>query len=135
MKILVVDDEAVYRWIIVRNLKQAGHTVLEADNGEAAWQVLQQDHCPMVVTDWMMPELDGPGLVKRVREANWTEYTYFIILTALDERRNVLKGQQAGTDDYLTKPVDPDELLARVIIGERILRLEASLREARQQNP
>ncbi len=133
MKILVVDDEPQLRLIIVRKLLQAGHEVVEAENGQAAWELFQRDPFPLVITDWIMPEMDGPTLIGKIRAANLPAYTYIVILTALTERQNVVTGEKVGTDDYLTKPVDGEELMARVALGERVLRWKAKQREAKNK--
>src|SRR3990172_2876898 len=133
MKIMVVEDDPQLRLIVVRKLLQAGYEVAEAENGQAAWELFQKEPVPMVVTDWMMPNMDGPTLISKIREANLPAYTYIIILTALAERQNVVKGEKVGTDDYLTKPVDAEELLARAALGERILRMKARQQEAKKK--
>ena len=133
MKILVVDDEPQLRLIIVRKLLQAGHEVVEAENGQAAWELFQREPFPLVITDWIMPEMDGPTLIGKIRAANLPAYTYIVILTALTERQNVVTGEKVGTDDYLTKPVDGEELMARVALGERVLRWKAKQREAKNK--
>ncbi len=128
MKILVVDDESALRYILRKHLQHHGHTVLEAGDGHAAWEVFVHERPDMVITDWNMPELDGAGLIRRIREAGPDHYTYVIMITARDERAELLRDNHTIPDDYLSKPLDAEELLARVTIGERILRLENSLR-------
>lgn len=135
MKILVVDDESALRYIIRKHLQHQGHEVIEAADGRAAWEMFQQERPHMVITDWNMPELTGPDLIRLVREASFTGYTYVIMVSARDERAELLRDNQTVPDDYLSKPLDADELLARVIIGERILRLENSLRARKASEP
>ena len=106
------------------HLRKAGHEIVEAADGLAAWHLFEQTPFRLVITDWAMPELDGPGLTTKIREANLPDYTYIIILTALEDRPSLLSGEKAGTDDYLIKPITADELLARVAFGERILRMK-----------
>ena len=130
MKILVVEDESVQSHFLQSLLTLAGHEVVVACDGAEGWQVLQRDHrLRLVVSDWLMPGLDGLELVRRVRAANWPHYTYFILLTSKSTKRNVVTGLEAGADDYLVKPFDNEELLARLRIGERLLNLEARLQE------
>jgi diguanylate cyclase (GGDEF)-like protein len=130
MKILIAEDDLVQRRFLQALLTQAGHEVIVATNGDEAWNYLQQtDQLRLVITDWMMPGLDGPDLVRRVRAANWSHYTYLILLTSKDTKRSLLMGLEAGADDYLTKPFDREELIARLKIGERLLNLEARLHE------
>jgi two-component system chemotaxis response regulator CheY len=128
MRILVVEDELAQSEFLRTLLTLAGHETVLASDGVEGWQVLQRDHqLRLVVSDWMMPGMDGLELVRRVRAANWPHYTYLVLLTSKTTKRNVLTGLEAGADDYLMKPFDPEELLARVKIGERLLNLEARL--------
>lgn len=137
MKILIVDDDPALRRILQAQLLRAGHDVVEAADGQAAWDILQDDPIRLVITDWMMPVMDGPQLVRRIREAIGTHlfpnYIYIILLTAKVGKNDVVAGLESGADDYLTKPFDPRELRARVTIGERIISLESSLSDARRQ--
>lgn len=133
MKILVVDDEAESRRLLSIHLKWAGYTAVEAEDGADGWEKFLSEEARLVITDWMMPEVDGPELVRRIRANDANGYTYIIMLTALGAKPNVVTGLEAGADDYLTKPFESDELMARVRIGERILKLEESLRASRQQ--
>jgi two-component system, cell cycle response regulator len=130
MKILVADDDIIQRSYLQTVLIQTNHEVVVAANGEEAWQRLQEDaQLRIIITDWVMPALDGIGLIRRVRARDWPYYTYLILLTGRDSHTNMLDGLQAGADDYLTKPFDRDELIARLKIGERILDLEARLQK------
>jgi len=135
MKILIVDDDPALRRILVAHLTRSGYEVAEAADGQAAWDLLQAEPIRLVITDWMMPLLDGLGLIHRIREAGAEggRYTYLILLTAKASKSDVVSGLESGVDDYLTKPFDPRELRARVVIGERILGLETNLSEARQK--
>ena len=100
-----------------------------AEDGRAAWELWQQEHTKLIVTDWMMPVMDGPELIRRIRAASFPGYTYIIMLTAKEGKSDVIFGLEAGADDYLTKPFNAGELRARISIGERILTLEASRME------
>jgi two-component system chemotaxis response regulator CheY len=133
VKILIVDDDPASRRLLVANLTWAGHEVIEASDGEQGWAVFQREATRLVITDWMMPALDGTSLISRIRAAPAAGYTYVILLTALGDKPQVITGLEAGADDYLTKPFDPDELLARVATGERLLRHEARLAAAQRQ--
>ncbi len=130
MKVLIVDDDATYRRLLTTILVTKGHQVVDAPDGHTAWEMMQQEPFQFVITDWMMPAMDGPELIQRIRDANFPSYTYIILLTARNARDDVVDGLEAGADDYLTKPFDLGELRARVSIGERILNLETRLREA-----
>jgi two-component system cell cycle response regulator len=133
MRLLVADDDPVLRRILRAALTRAGHDVQEATDGRAAWGMLQAEPARLLITDWMMPEMDGPELIRHVRAAAFPGYTYIILLTARGGKKDIVSGLEAGADDYLSKPFNPDELRARVAIGERILDLEARLSDARDQ--
>ena len=130
MKILVVDDDSTLRHILQIQLTRAGYEVAQAEDGQVAWDVMQRETIRFVITDWMMPEMDGPELIRRIRQANLSGYTYIIMLTAKEGKEAVVTGLEAGADDYLTKPFDPGEFRARVAIGKRILSLETRLNES-----
>jgi DNA-binding response OmpR family regulator len=133
MKILVVDDEGIIRSIVAHRLSEAGHEVVEAEDGQAAWELFQRTPFPVIITDVIMPRMDGLDLIRKIRSANVPGYTYVIILTVLAERKDLLEGQQAGADDYLTKPFNNVELLARIALAERFLNLHARLQETLRQ--
>jgi diguanylate cyclase (GGDEF)-like protein len=132
MKILVAEDEPGSRQLVKKVLVAAGYEIVEAGDGQEAWELFQREPFQLIVTDWMMPRLDGAGLIKNIRAAQ-KRYTYIIMLTAIDEKPKVVMGLEAGADEYLTKPFNRNELLARIASGKRILRLEQQLTEARQQ--
>jgi len=133
LKILVVDDDPDSRRLLAISLGWAGHQIVEAEDGDDAWQQYQRERARLVITDWMMPGLDGMELISRIRAAEGDGYTYIILLTALREKPHVVSGLEAGADDYLTKPFDPEELTARVSIGERILKLQENLLASRRK--
>jgi two-component system chemotaxis response regulator CheY len=132
VKLLVVDDDPDSLRLLSISLGWAGHEIVEAEDGIEAWDKFQQDPARLVITDWMMPGLDGMGLIGRIRASKVDAYTYIIMLTALREKPQVVSGLEAGADDYLTKPFDPQELAARVSIGERILTLQENLVASRR---
>jgi two-component system cell cycle response regulator len=133
MRILIVDDDEEYLKLLRMILERQGHVVFEAANGLQAWNQLQTETIPLVITDWMLPELDGVELTRRIRKANFPYYIYLILLTAKKTLNDIVDGLEAGADDYLTKPFDVSEFRARIGIGERILNLEARLRESLHQ--
>jgi two-component system chemotaxis response regulator CheY len=133
VRVLVVDDDPVIRRIVQASLASAGHTVEQAGDGQSALELLKHDPIRLVITDWQMPGMDGPELIQRLRASTPDAYTYIILLTAKSEKEDVATGLETGADDYLTKPFNPRELRARVGIGERILNLEAVLKESRDQ--
>lgn len=138
MKILLVEDDMVSRMITGRVLGKFGHDCVTAKNGQEAWEMLESSGAEVVISDWMMPGMDGLELCRRVRQNPLAPYIYFILLTALGNRENVLAGMQAGVDDYLTKPLDQDELKARLIAAERVMllhrRLAAQTEELERRN-
>jgi putative two-component system response regulator len=125
MKILVVDDDSVSVEILATTLREDGHEVLSARDGLEAVRVLEQDSVRIVITDWMMPNMDGLDLCRRIRSLSPSHYVYVIMLTAKDKTQDVIRGLSAGADEFLTKPVDPVELKIRVRTGERILSVES----------
>jgi two-component system, cell cycle response regulator len=127
MKILIAEDQAVAALYLQRTLERLGHEATVAADGELAWRVVQSGEAPLLISDWMMPNLDGPDLCRRIRAANAEPYTYIILLTSRDRREDRLEGLRAGADDFLTKPPDPDELIVRLQIAERILKVHRQL--------
>jgi two-component system chemotaxis response regulator CheY len=133
MKILIVDDDPVLRQILQTYMSRAGYDVALAENGQAALDIWERETIRLVITDWMMPVMDGPELIRRIRAVSAPAYTYIIMLTAKESKGDVIYGLEAGADDYLTKPFNTGELRARVKIGERILNLENRLNQTLQQ--
>ena len=129
MKILIADDESVSRRLLQTYLEKWGYQVTPARDGAEAWRLFEDDHFPMVITDWVMPEMDGSGLLRRIRASARPGYVYTILLTAKSQKEDLVEGMEAGADDFLTKPFDRDELRVRLRAGERIIRLEQNLRE------
>jgi signal transduction histidine kinase len=129
MKILIAEDDATSRVILAHVLHQLGHEVLETADGEEAWAVFQREPIPLLISDWMMPGLDGLELCRRIRAAGRPKYTYIVLLTVLGGKENYLEAMEAGTDDFISKPFDVDQLRARLHVAERILGLQTELRE------
>ena len=106
MKILIVEDDPVSRRLPESFLSGWGHDVQFAVNGREAWEILQKPDAPnLVISDWMMPEMDGLELCRRIRSAGKSCYAYFIILTAKEKKEDIVKGLKAGADDLLVKPL------------------------------
>jgi two-component system chemotaxis response regulator CheY len=125
MKILIAEDDAVSRRLLENFLVKWGYHVLSATDGEEAFQTIKaEDGVSLVLSDWMMPKMDGLELCRRIREEDGRGYIYFILLTGKGEKGDVVQGLEAGADDYLVKPFDRQELRCRVKIGERIINLE-----------
>jgi len=135
MNILIAEDDNVSRRILHRNLTRLGHTVSEAGNGAEAWSILQKEAVRIVVSDWMMPEMNGLQLCRRLRERNDTHYTYFILLTARGGDENHREAMAAGVDDFLTKPLDREELEIRLRVAERIIGFTTQVRQLKELLP
>ena len=127
MKVLVADDDLVSRLMVQSAVESLGHDCLSAADGEQAWQALSYFHADVVITDWMMPGMDGLELCRRIRANDIGAYTYVILVTSLGERDNVLSGMEAGADDYLAKPLEPFDLETRLIAARRVTTLHAEL--------
>ena len=125
--VLVADDSPVYRKLVEHALAEDSCSVSFASSGHQAIEILEREHPDLVVTDWMMPDLTGIELCQRIRTSAESAYTYVIILTSNAEKENVVKGLSAGADDYLTKPFDRNELLARVHVGRRLIDLHRQI--------
>jgi two-component system, cell cycle response regulator len=134
MKILIADDEIVSRTLLQKTLERAGYEVIAVENGRlAANQLSVVDGPRLALLDWVMPELDGPGVCREVRKQEGQSYVYMVLLTSKESKEDVVAGLESGADDYLTKPFDPEELKARLRTGLRILNLEDRLVDAREQ--
>ena len=127
MKVLIAEDEAISRRLLQRYLEQWGHEVVVAHDGAQAWDLFQAHEFPIVISDWMMPEMDGVELVRRIRASEPTGYVYIILLTARAQKEDIVEGMEAGADDFVTKPFDRDELRVRLRAGQRIIELESAL--------
>lgn len=134
MRILVAEDDPVSRYLLEAFLVKWGYEVIVAADGVEAWQALQHDNAPqLALLDWMMPGMDGVEICRRVRKRAAEPYTYILLVTAKGQKQDILEGLEAGADDYLTKPFDPQELRARLRVGRRILELQEQLIQAREE--
>ena len=128
MNILIAEDDPVSRRLLQAALVKWGHDVTTAADGQEAWLILQQDNAPsLVILDWMMPVLDGVEVCRKLRTLPGRQSTYAILLTSKIEKEDIIRGLEAGADDYVAKPFDPGELRARVKVGERVLALQSAL--------
>ncbi len=130
MRVIIADDDALARLMLTAMVTNLGHECLAAEDGEAAWALYQEEAPDVLVTDRMMPGLDGIELCRRIRDSGGESYTYIVLITTLSGRPEVLEGIQAGADDYLTKPLDPFDLEVRFTSAERVTALHARLRES-----
>src|ERR1700675_571143 len=127
LQVLVVDDSPVYRKLVEHALDGSPYSLLFAKSGREALELFARYLPAIVISDWMMPDLSGLDLCQRLRADVHRGYTYIILLTSIAEKDNVVKGLAAGADDYLTKPFDPGELLARIGVGRRIIDLHRQI--------
>ncbi|MBV9867626.1 MAG: diguanylate cyclase [Abitibacteriaceae bacterium] len=127
-RVLIADDDPVMNRMLQATLQKMGHEVIVCLNGEMAWQHLTApDAPPMAILDWGLPDMDGIELCCRLRQREDAPYVYIVLLTARGERDDLIKGLEAGADDYLIKPCDLEELKVRVRAGQRILDLQSKL--------
>jgi DNA-binding response OmpR family regulator len=130
LNILAVEDDILARKIICRTLHRLGYDVVEAADGEEAWTLLQTGDVRVVVSDWTMPRLDGLELCRRIRARLGADYVYFVLLTGNSASEdNQRTAAEAGVDDFLTKPLDPQEMWMRLRVAERILRFTTQVRQ------
>lgn len=134
MRVLLAENDPVDRHRLSRLMSRWNLDVLECEEGDEAWQVLAGDDAPrLVVLDWMMPGLSGLEICRRVREREDKVYTYIVLVTGRQDAADVEMGLEAGADDYLFKPVQPQELRARLRAGRRILTLQEGLIDAERK--
>lgn len=127
-RVLLAEDERVTRRLMEGHITRFGYEVVSVDDGLAAWNVLSTDDAPaLVVLDWGMPGLDGPEVCRRIRSRPGNAYTYMLLVTSRASKSDVVEGLSAGADDFVSKPIDPEELRARLRTGERIVQLERTL--------
>jgi DNA-binding response OmpR family regulator len=131
MKILIAEDDRVSRIVLSELLTKHGHEVTAVENGQLAWDLYSSCPVPILISDWMMPVMDGLELCRRIRSEKRASYTYVILLTALSGKANYLEGMEAGADDFVEKPFDVDELEARLRAAQRILALQQEVRQLR----
>jgi phosphoserine phosphatase RsbU/P len=127
-RILVVEDDPFYRRVLEKRLANEGHEILTASDGREGMRVIVASEPDLVLSDWMMPEVDGLELCQSVKTGLKDAAPYFILLTAKGELDDKLLGLQTGADDYIVKPCDHTELVARIRAGIRIIRLQQQLR-------
>lgn len=129
MRILTADDDESARRILTRTLTALGHDVVETRDGHEAWAQYRLNNFTLIISDWMMPGLSGIELTRLVREEQRPKYAYIILLTSLEGKGHYLEGMEAGADDFINKPFDKDTLAARLRVAERILNLQAEVRQ------
>src|SRR4029453_11802085 len=128
MKVLVVEDGRTTRMMLRSAVEGLGHECLTAADGSEAWELFRAQGADVIISDWLMPGIEGPELCRLVR-AHSGAYTYFILLTAFGDRSHAMEGMQAGADDYLSKQLDVNDLQLRLIAAERVTALHKKLAE------
>jgi two-component system cell cycle response regulator len=132
--VLIAEDDPMFRKILQSWLQSWSYRVTIAEDGAQAWSILLQEHPPeLLILDWVMPEVDGLELCRRIRERQQSPYQYILLVTGKDEKQDIVRGLDTGADDYLTKPFDRSELQARLRVGQRILKLQRDLIDAREE--
>jgi two-component system NtrC family sensor kinase len=132
MKILVAEDDLISRKLLAKTLDRWGHEVVTASDGQEAWETFHKQDIHFLITDWMMPRMDGIELCQKIRSQYRDRLVYIILLTVRDQKEDIVVGMEAGADDFVTKPFDRNELLARIRAGERVLNLEQRLTESKK---
>jgi sigma-B regulation protein RsbU (phosphoserine phosphatase) len=133
MHILVAEDDPIVRRLLQYHLNKWGHEVIQTQNGEEAWQAYQNYQFQMVISDWMMPGIDGIEFIKRIRASNNSAYIYTILLTSKGRKEDLIEGMEAGADDFLVKPMDTEELKVKMRAGQRIIELEQRLAQKNRE--
>lgn len=129
MRILIAEDDPVSRELLRYSLTEMGHTVTTVADGRAGWEAFQESPAEAVITDWMMPEMDGPTLCRRIREVKTRHYVYVMFLTVVNGKTRYLEAMAAGADDFLNKPLDREQISARLCVAQRIQDLHRELNE------
>lgn len=128
MEILIAEDDPSSRLLLKATLEKWDYTVITTCDGNEAWEALQQKSVPsMAILDWMMPGIDGVELCRKIRDSERLSSTYLILLTAKTSQEDIIEGLQSGSDDYMLKPFNREELRARVKAGIRIIELQTDL--------
>lgn len=133
MRILVADDDATSRVLLKAMAAKLGHDCLVASDGSSAWELLQNGDIDVLLTDWMMPGMDGPELCRRVRDEVTDTYTYIVIVTGLTDPEQILEGMNAGADDYIVKPVNSLDVQTCLVAAERVTTLHRQVSQVRAQ--
>jgi CheY-like chemotaxis protein len=128
MNILIAEDDFISRKLLINILEELGHVVTVAADGQEAWEAYKAQPSRLVITDWLMPRMDGLELVEKIRSNDQSDYTYIVLLTAnIGQRENYFKAMKAGVDDFLAKPLDRLELEIRLQVAQRILKASSHI--------
>jgi two-component system cell cycle response regulator len=127
MRILIAEDDTLSRMILEATVAKLGHEFVSTSNGQAAWQAFSSSNVDVIISDRSMPIMDGLELCRRVRATPCDTYTYFIFVTSSNDSERVTDANEAGADDYLVKPLDPEQLSVRLVVAQRITQLYGRL--------
>ncbi len=133
MRVLFADDDAFMRLLLEEVLRSCGHEPITASDGAEAWATFERELPPMVILDWQMPELDGLEVCRRIRAHPSGDTTFVLVVTARDGTEDLTTVLDAGADDYLSKPVTPDNLQARLRIAERRIAVSRARKTAEEE--
>jgi DNA-binding response OmpR family regulator len=133
IKILVVDDDNYIRSFLQKRLTALGYHILLAENGENGLQIAEEERPHLIISDWMMPKMDGTEFCRHIKNHPDLRYAYFILLTARDSAEDKIEGMEQGADDFMTKPFNDKELVARIKVGLRITALQQELSKLQHQ--
>jgi sigma-B regulation protein RsbU (phosphoserine phosphatase) len=129
MNVLIADDDPTSRIVLAATLKKLGHQITVAKDGAEAWTVFENGEVPLLISDMVMPHVDGLELCRRVRAAKRPKYTYIILLTSVGGKSGYLVGMRAGADDLINKTLDEEQLAVRLVFAERILNLQSQVKQ------
>lgn len=132
MRVLIAEDDKDSQELLKRILLKENYEVIVANDGLVAWEIFQREDIRLVITDWLMPQMGGLELCERIRNTETPEYVYIILVTSKEEKKDIVRAMDAGADDYVTKPYDKGELLARVRSGQRIISLQQEISRKNQ---
>jgi DNA-binding response OmpR family regulator len=135
MNILIAEDDIVSRKFLVKHLNALHHSLMIAKDGQEAWETYSAHHFNVVITDWMMPKINGLELARMIRTNHRERYTYIIFLTVLHGKENFMEAMKAGADDFISKPFDLDQLFARLNVAERIIGMQKELHSLQELLP
>lgn len=129
MKVLVAEDDVSARTLLGKILQTLRYEPILTVNGREALACIEREEIPLLITGWQMPDVDGPELCRRLRVPSRKAYTYIILLSSLPGKSRYVEGLEAGADDFISKPVDPDELAARLKAGQRLIAMQKEIRQ------
>jgi len=135
MKVLIAEDDAISRWHLEGLLIEWGYEVTACEDGSKAWSLYESGDYRLVISDWMMPEMDGVELCRRIRQSRRSQFSYFLLLSTRAGLEGLLKEINAEVDDYLSKPIEAEELRARLRVAEQVLALHSMAERQREVTP